>query len=369
MTSGVPAQEVSRDRLVERCLDLVSIPSVSGNEAEIAHYIEGVTRSSAPEHVEIVRIGDNVVVRRPVPGAPKLVIAGHIDTVPPDPADWVGIDGNRLLGVGSTDMKGGVAVMTELACLPEVALDVTFVFYVCEEVDLSRNGLRQVFAEMPSIAEADAAILMEPTQNFVEAGCQGTLRACVTLRGARAHSARPWMGRNAIERLAPVFSAVERFERREPHLGGVSFRESLSAVRVGGGIANNVIPDEASIWLNYRFAPDLTVESAFERLSEALLRSGAIAFGDGDTVILEDGSPAAWPGTDSPLLQPLVTQVEGVRAKLGWTDVAFFGERGIPAVNYGPGNPTLAHSAGEWLDVDELLPAYRALTSLVVLPK
>ncbi|MGC8480281.1 MAG: succinyl-diaminopimelate desuccinylase [Acidimicrobiales bacterium] len=358
---------MTRSRLAERCLDLVSIPSVSGNEAEIAHYLEGVIRSSAPEGVQTVRVGDNVVVRRPRDGAPRLVIAGHIDTVPPDPTDTVGIEGGRLRGVGSTDMKGGVAVMSELACLPAVDVDLTFVFYVCEEVDLSRNGLRQVFAAVPSIAEADAAILMEPTQNFVEAGCQGTLRALVKLRGVRAHSARPWMGTNAIERLAPVLVALERFERREPVLGGVSFRESLSAIRVSGGIANNVVPDEVGIWLNYRFAPDLTVESGFERLAEALREGNAIDPEVGDTVELEDGSPAAWPGTESPLLQPLIAQVPGVRAKLGWTDVAFFGERGIPAVNYGPGDPSLAHSAGEWLDLDELLPAYEALASLVVL--
>jgi succinyl-diaminopimelate desuccinylase len=260
-------------------------------------------------------------------------------------------------------MKGGLAVMVELALgVPEPAVDVTYVFYAREEIAAKESGLEELFVERPDLLVGDVAILGEPTDGEVEAGCQGTLRLAVTLAGARAHSARPWMGRNAIHRLGPLLDFLAAHEPRQPVLGGLQFREALQAVLVDGGVAANVVPDSVTLTLNHRFAPDRTPAEAEQVVRDLL----APFLEEGDVVELVDASPGAAPALDHPLLAALVERNGlGVRAKLGWTDVARFAARGVPAVNLGAGDSTLAHHLDERVDGDRLDHSYRSLHDLI----
>jgi len=291
------------------------------------------------------------------------VLAGHTDTVPANGNATPRREGNTLWGLGTADMKGGLAVMVELALgVPEPAVDVTYVFYAREEIAARESGLEELFVQRPDLLEGDVAILGEPTDGEVEAGCQGTLRLEVTLAGARAHSARPWMGRNAVHRLGPLLSLLDAHEPRRPVIEALQFREALQAVGVMGGVATNVIPDSAVVGLNHRFAPDRTPEAAEAAVRELL----APVLEDGDTIELVDVAPGASPHLDHPLLAALVErQGLGVRAKLGWTDVARFAARGIPAVNLGAGDSTLAHHVDERVEGDRLDTSYRALRDLI----
>jgi succinyl-diaminopimelate desuccinylase len=284
----------------------------------------------------------------------RLVVAGHLDTVPPNGNERAVIEGDRCSGLGAADMKGGVAVMLEVARrVVEPSVDVTYIWYACEEVDQRHSGLIEIEAASPHLLEADAAVLAEPTSAVVEAGCQGVLRVSVRLGGERAHTARPWMGVNAIHRLGPLFERVDQFAERRPVLDGCEYRESLQAVRVEGGVANNVVADEVRLLLNHRFAPDRTKDEAFDAVCELL--APAIDERRGDKVELEDWSLPAPPDLGHPMLAALVASSGcDPRAKLGWTDVSFFAERGVPAANFGPGDPLLAHTAAEWVGRDQL---------------
>jgi succinyl-diaminopimelate desuccinylase len=307
----------------------------------------------------VVRVDDNVVGRTRLGRPARLVLAGHLDTVPANGNEQPRVEADTVWGLGAADMKGGLAVLLELAStVGEPALDATFVFYAGEEVALQYNGLRRLLASRPDLLEADAALLCEPTGCRVEAGCQGTLRLTATQRGERAHTARPWMGRNAIHRLGPILDRVAAYEERRPVLDGCEYREALQAVRVEGGVAGNVVPDIATVTLNHRFAPDRTAEDAFAHVLSVI--------GEVDEIELVDNAKPAPPALDHPLLARLVERSgQPPRAKLGWTDVSFFAERGIPATNYGPGDPTLAHTAGEFVRRDELDESYRVLRSLL----
>jgi succinyl-diaminopimelate desuccinylase len=259
-------------------------------------------------------------------------------------------------------MKSGVTVLLELARTIEApVVDVTYVFYECEEVDSRHNGLRKLLAGRPELLACDAAVLAEPTGARIEAGCQGTLRARVTLGGARAHTARPWMGRNAIHRLGEVLARVAAYEGRRPVLDGCEYREALQAVRVSGGVAGNVVPDEAAVELNHRFAPDRDASAA-----EAQVREVVGTLEEGDVFELLDSAPPAPPSLVHPLLAGL-SQRSGhpPRAKLGWTDVAFFAAQGVPATNFGPGDPTVAHSADERVERAEIEHVFTVLRSLL----
>jgi len=262
-------------------------------------------------------------------------------------------------------MKSGLAVMLELATSPAVpVVDVTYVFYQCEEVAREHNGLSRLMALRPELLAGDAAILGEPTGSRVEAGCQGVLKLTVTMGGERAHTARPWMGINAIHRLAPVLQRVSEFEGREPVIDGCRYREALQAVSVTGGVAGNVVPDSASVLLNHRFAPDRTPQQA-EASVRALL-GPLLDPGRGDRVEVTDQAPAARPSLGHPLLARLVaTTGESPRAKLGWTDVAFFSEQGIPATNFGPGDPAVSHTAAERVERHEIEAVHAALVDLL----
>lgn len=349
--------------LLRRVAELVDIPSVSGHEQAIADHVEAIL--GGHNGLEVRRLGDNVLARTNLGLPQRLVLAGHLDTVPPNGNDRAILDAGWCSGLGAADMKGGLAVMLEvISSLERPVTDVTFIAYVCEEVDQARSGLRQIEAAEPDWLLADAAVLGEPTASLVEAGCQGVLRVHIEMRGERAHTARPWMGSNAIHRLAPVLAAVVGYKGRQPVIDGCEYREALQAVRVEGGVANNVVPDSAVLVLNHRFAPDRDVDEAFHAI--AALVEPEIDAAAGDTVTLLDSALAAAPNLAHPLLSRLVSATgESPRAKLGWTDASFFSARGVPAANFGPGEPSLAHTAGERVEGTDLERAYAVLRDLV----
>ena len=348
--------------LMQLTADLIDVPSESFNEAALTHWLHA--ELTGIPGLEVIRIGDNIVARTNLDRQYRVAIGGHLDTVPENGNGTARFEGeHKLYGLGASDMKGGIAVMIELARnITEPAVDVTYVFYAREEVALEHNGLRELFAEIPEYLTADVAILGEPTGAVVEAGCQGTMRAVVTLKGQRAHTARPWMGRNAIHRLGGLLSALEAYEHREPTIDGCTYREAMQAVFVDGGVAGNVVPDAAKVTINHRFAPDRSSSEA-----EAHMRSVIEPFMDEeDTFEIVDLSPAAKPDLRHPLMASLVGRNNlVVRAKLGWTDVAFFAEQGIPAVNFGPGEATLAHTKNEYIEATRLIGTYAALEDLL----
>ena len=341
--------------------ELVDIPSVSHHETAIADHLERRLRKIS--WLDVERVGDNVVARTSAGRAQRLVLAGHTDTVPANGNDRARLDGDVLWGLGSADMKSGLAVFLDLAeSVPEPAVDVTYVFYVCEEVARQHNGLSHLFAQRPELLSCDAAVLGEPTGARIEAGCQGAMRLALDVVGERAHSARPWMGRNAIHRLGPVLDRVAAYRERRPVLDGCEYREALQAVGVEGGVAGNVVPDKARLILNHRFAPDRSATDA-----EAHVLDVVGPLEDGDSLTVLDAAGGARPSLDHPLLAALVARTgEPPRAKLGWTDVAFFAEQGIPATNFGPGDPNVAHAAGERVERSEVEAVHAALFALLV---
>jgi succinyl-diaminopimelate desuccinylase len=335
---------VSTD-LLAATAELVSIPSVSLNEARLADHVEAVLRGC--EWLAVERVGDNVVARSELGRPARLVVAGHLDTVPPAGNQTPRIEGDVLYGLGAADMKGGLAVMLELAVAaapPE--LDVTWCFYRGEEIDRAENGLVQLVGQRPELVAGDAAVLCEPTGGLVEAGCQGTIRARVELGGIRAHTARPHRGINAIHRLGAVIARVASYEPRSVVLDGCEYVERLQVVAVEGGVAANVVPDRASATVNFRFAPDRDSERAQGFLAQFF--EDVLEADRGDRYEVLDVGPAAPPRLDHPLLARLLEATgRPPRAKLGWTDVATFAAQGVPATNYGPGDPELAHQAHE----------------------
>ncbi|MGU3431794.1 succinyl-diaminopimelate desuccinylase [Actinomycetes bacterium M1A6_2h] len=327
---------------------LVDIPSVSRDESAIADAVESALREQTSGY-EIVRDGHCVLARTNRGLPTRVMLAGHLDTVPI--ADNVPSrrDGGTLYGCGTVDMKSGDAVFLHLAAtIAEPNADITLVFYDCEEIEASANGLGRIEREMPEWLRADVAILGEPTGGFIEAGCQGTMRVRLTTHGTRAHSARSWLGDNAIHKLGSVFDRLAGYEPRSIDIDGCVYREGLQAVRVGGGVAGNVVPDEATVDVNFRFAPDRTVEAAIEHVRNVF---------DGLPVDFEvtDSSPGALPGLTAAPAAALIGAAGGqFRAKYGWTDVSRFSALGIPAVNYGPGDPNLAHKRDEHVPVQQI---------------
>jgi succinyl-diaminopimelate desuccinylase len=341
--------------------ELVDIPSVSHDETAITDRIERELRSYG--HLELTRIGNNVVARTQLGRRYRVLLGGHTDTVPVNDNAGARVDGDTLWGLGSADMKGGLAVMLELArVVIDPAVDVTFVFYECEEVASKFNGLRAVERERPDLLTADVALLGEPTAATLEAGCQGTMRIVVTLRGSRAHTARAWMGRNAIHRMGEVLSILAAYVPREPEIQGCRYHEGLQAVFVDGGAAGNVVPDRATITLNHRYAPDRSAAEAEAHVRDLL--SPVLEPGDEFEVV--DIGVAAAPHLSHPLVAALCGRSDlAVRAKLGWTDVAFFAERGVAAANFGPGDAEISHMRDERIDRPYLTFAYAALADLL----
>ncbi|MGN7950134.1 succinyl-diaminopimelate desuccinylase [Microbacterium sp. 22215] len=335
---------------------ICDIPSVSGDEKTLADAIEEAI--SGYDHLEVLRHGNTIVARTNLGREQRVAIAGHIDTVPINdnvPTKDVEIDGVAYLwGRGTVDMKSGTAVQLKLAAeLTEPSVDITWMWYDNEEVEASKNGLALLAAVRPDLFQADFAILGEPSNGEVEGGCNGTMRAIVRTTGVRAHAARAWIGENAIHRAAPILARLAEYRAREIPVDGLLYRESMSAVRITGGVAGNVIPDACEVEVNYRFAPSKSAADA-----EAHIRNLLAGF----DVEITDAAEGARPGLDAPIAQEFVAAVGAEpRPKYGWTDVARFSALGIPAVNYGPGDPHLAHHDEERVPLAQIDAVERGL--------
>ncbi|MFC4032610.1 succinyl-diaminopimelate desuccinylase [Streptomyces polygonati] len=332
---------------------LVDVASVSREEKALADLVEGALRGLP--HLRVDRDGDAVVARTDTGRDQRVVLAGHLDTVPiagnlPSRLDEAGL----LWGCGTSDMKAGVAVQLRLAAtLTDPNRDLTFVFYDAEEIAAEFNGLKRLVEKHPDWLAGDFAVLLEPTGGRVDGGCQGTLRAQVRTTGRRAHSARSWLGENAIHKAAPILARLAAYEPRKVEIDGLVYPEGLNAVLIEGGHAGNVIPDSCSVTVNYRFSPDQSEAEALERVREVF---------EGFEVVLTDSAPGALPGLSHPAAAAFVAAIgTPPAAKEAWTDVARFSALGIPAVNYGPGDPTLAHTREENVAVAAVLEAEQKL--------
>ncbi|HXQ90812.1 MAG TPA: succinyl-diaminopimelate desuccinylase [Acidimicrobiales bacterium] len=344
--------------------ELVAIPSVSHHESALADRVEAELR--AVDHLEVLRLGDSVVARTRLGRDRRVVLAGHLDTVPPFGDAGGRLEGDTVWGLGAVDMKGGLAVLLDLATtLSAPALDVTYVLYACEEVAHEHNALARLATTRPDLLAADAAVLGEPTAGVVEAGCQGTIRAVVSTGGRRAHTARPWMGLNAVHRMAPVLGVLQCYVPRGVVIDGCEYTEQLQAVGIDGGVAANVVPDRAALTINYRFAPDADTASAqrtLRSLFDSVLDPSA-----GDAFDIVDAASGAPPALGHPVLGALVAASGApARAKLGWTDVSTFAAIGVPATNFGPGDPLLAHTSDEHVSRPELERVRDVLASVLL---
>lgn len=326
---------------------LVDFRSVSGEEKPLADAIEQALR--ALPHLTVDRYGNNVVARTRLGRAERVVLAGHIDTVPiagnvPSRLDDDGV----LWGCGTSDMKSGVAVQLRIAAtVPEPNRDLTFAFYDNEEVAAHLNGLGHVAEAHPDWLEGDFAVLLEPSNGQVEGGCQGTLRVHLKLTGERAHSARSWMGANAVHAAGPVLARLAAYEPRRPVIDGLEYREGLNAVGIEGGVATNVIPDACTVVVNYRYAPDRSMAEAEAHVREVFADCGV------SEIVVDDHTGGALPGLSHPAAAAFMAAVGGTaQPKFGWTDVSRFSALGVPAVNYGPGDPLYAHKRDEHVHVD-----------------
>jgi succinyl-diaminopimelate desuccinylase len=349
--------------------DLMDINSVSGNETELADAVQAGLEKVPGLH--LVRDGDSIIARTELGLPERVILAGHLDTVPLPttegargtvPSTWEsGTPGEGVLyGRGATDMKGGVAVQLALAATmfddgASPQRDVTFVFYDHEEVEAVKSGLGRLVRHHGGLLDGDFAILLEPTHGTVEGGCNGTMRFEATTVGEAAHSARAWMGSNAIHAAAPILRRLAEYEPQTINVDGLDYRESLNAVKINGGTAGNVIPDRCVVEINYRFAPDKSPDQAEAHVRELL---------EGFDVVRTDSAAGARPGLNHPAAASFVAAVGAEpKPKYGWTDVARFSELGIPAVNFGPGDPLLAHKDNEHVDADAIRECLRALRS------
>ena len=364
-TDATPELDLHGD-VVDLTRALCDIESVSGDEAALADAVERALRRLG--HLDVTRDGDTVVARTELGRPQRVVVAGHLDTVPlrrpvPNLPTWVegedrradgGADERVVFGRGTADMKSGVAVQLSVAAaVTDPVRDITWVFYDNEEVEADRNGLGRVARHQPQWLAGDFAVLCEPSSGTVEGGCNGTMRVEVTVPGVAAHSARAWMGDNAIHRAADVLGRLVDYVPEDPEVDGLVYRESLNAVAIGGGIAGNVIPDRCVVTVNYRFAPSRSVEQA-----EAHLRRLFAGY----EVALTDASPGARPGLDHPAAAAFVAAIgREPKPKYGWTDVARFSAMGVPAVNYGPADPSLSHTDGEHCPAAAITECRRAL--------
>jgi succinyl-diaminopimelate desuccinylase len=340
---------------------LVDIESVSGDEAAIADAVAAVLQASA--HLTVERSGNTIVARTALGRQRRVVLAGHLDTVPVAGNLPARVDGGRMYGCGTCDMKSGVALALHLAAtVPAPRFDITYLFYDCEEIESERNGLFLLAGTAPErLTDADFAVLLEPTDGLIEAGCQGTVRVLVRTSGRRAHAARSWLGSNAIHAAGALLRRLDDYRARSVTIDGCAYREGLNAVRISGGHAGNVIPDACTVEVNFRFAPDRSVAEAVAHVREVF---------DGFDVEVVDSAPGALPGLTDPTAKELIDAIgQAPRAKLGWTDVARFSALGVPALNYGPGDPNVAHAADEHVEIDKIRVAAEVLHRWLATPQ
>jgi succinyl-diaminopimelate desuccinylase len=335
MTPAVPDSD-----LATRTLELIDVPSESRQEAAAMELV----RTLLPGE-PLYDDGDAIVWGD---AATPVVLAGHLDTVPAQENIPGRLDDGAVHGLGASDMKGGVAVMLELA---RAGAPGRYVFFTREEVAVEESPLPAVFAS-GALADAELAVVLEPTDAILHAGCLGNLQAEIVFHGESAHSARPWTGRNAIHALAEGLAPLARLEPLEVELDGLVYREVVSAVRVEGGIAQNVVPARAVAELNFRFAPGRSREDAEARLRELLPA--------GELHVLHN-SPSALPALGNPLVERLRELVPDVAPKQAWTPVAQFAEQGIDAINYGPGATAYAHRQDEQIPIANLHSVYDTL--------
>lgn len=351
------------DSLFELTKDLIQINSVSGNEKQLVDKLENHLKSFS--HLKLTRISNTLVAECKKPETAQIILAGHVDTVPPASNETVKIVGNTLYGLGACDMKGGIAVMIKLAeSAKDFNVSTRFIFYESEEVEINKNGLQLLSRRQPELLKADGAILLEPTNSQLELGCQGVLLFNIQVKGVKAHAARPWKGVNSITRAPKIIESVKSFPKKKVMLEGVCYKESLEPVKFNSGSATNVIPDLAEITLSYRFAPDKSADIAqaeiFSHFKHVLDNSL------GDNIVILEARNGAYPASKSGIFKQLFELTSNkVSAKLGWTDVAFFSENQTVAVNFGPGDPQLAHSPDEKLEKGELEQSYKILTQFL----
>lgn len=363
-STGPTALDISKD-VADLTADLLDIYSVSSAEARLADAVEA--ELAKLDWLEVTRDGDSIIARTNWGKEQRVVLAGHLDTVPlPSvsgslgtvPSVWKDEDGERVLyGRGATDMKSGVAAQLALAAtLRDANYDITYVFYDHEEVAAELSGLARLMRNHRELlTDAAFAVLLEPTDGTIEGGCNGTMRFWIHTKGLRAHSGRAWKGKNAIHGMAEVLNRLANYEPQTYEVEGLEYREGLNAVQINGGVAGNVIPDECSVHINYRFAPNKTLDEAIGHVRQVF---------EGFELDFVDKSSAARPGLDAPMSRSLIESVgQDPKPKYGWTDVARFSEIGIPAVNFGPGDALLAHTDNEHVKAKEIYACFEALKS------
>ncbi|MEY2827825.1 MAG: hypothetical protein RLZZ183_944 [Actinomycetota bacterium] len=333
-------------------LDLVNISSVSKDEKSIADSIAEALKKIG--HLKITRVNNSIVAQTNFGNKQRVVIAGHIDTVPANNNFPGKINNSEVIGLGSVDMKSGIAVALKLASeITSSNYDVTYLFYESEEIETKFNGLELITKQQKDLLDCDFAILMEPTNGILEVGCQGSLRFEVSTSGKRSHSARWWNGENAIHKTNKILEILNNYKSREPEIDGHKFREGLQAVKVNGGIAGNVVPDSVTISINHRFAPDTSIDQATQNMKTL--------FKDFNFQLV-DAANAAPTGLSNPLIKEFVSNIgKNVAPKFGWTDVARFANAGIPAINFGPGDPNLAHHPEEKVLISQINDVYESL--------
>lgn len=333
-------------------LDLVNISSVSKDEKPIADLIEEALIKLS--HLKITRVNNSIVAQTNFGNKQRVVIAGHIDTVPANNNFPGKINDSEVVGLGSVDMKSGIAVALKLASeITSSNFDITYLFYESEEIETKFNGLELITKQQKNLLDCDFAILMEPTNGILEVGCQGSLRFEVSTSGKRSHSARWWNGENAIHKTNKILEILNTYKSREPEIDGFKFREGLQAVKINGGIAGNVVPDLVSVSINHRFAPDTTIDQATSNMKNL--------FKDFN-FHLSDAANAAPTGLNNPVIKDFVSSIgKNIAPKFGWTDVARFASAGIPAINFGPGDPNLAHHPEEKVLITQINDVYKSL--------
>ena len=340
--------------LADTLAELIDIPSVTGDEQAICDHVSERLSTNAP-HLTLQRVNHSLLASSAGDG-PLVLLAGHLDTVPPQGQPPARIDGGRMHGLGASDMKGGVAVMLHLMeeTDPAWPYRLAAVFYEAEEGKFANNGLEPVLNRFTWLSEAMFGVLLEPSDGEIQAGCNGVMNAKVVFIGKSSHSARPWWGENAISKAGAWLSKMHTRRPDPVNLDGLVFKEVMSVTLARGGLAANIIPPRFEMNLNYRFGPHRTTAEAEEEVRRVCREA--------DQVEIVDSAPSGRVVTDHPLVTELAEAAGvGIGSKQGWTDVARLTARGIPSINFGPGETSQAHTADESMPLDHLALVYDSM--------